>query len=84
VDSDWYAFAEMCQKEFERCTFQTDLVKACGGNEDMAWVAYFHLRDDAVNWFSHSIPSLDGRVPGSLIDEGNGDEVRHCLWAFPC
>jgi hypothetical protein len=84
MDSGWHAFAEMCRKEFGRCAFQSELVKVCRGNEDIAWAAYFHLREDAVNWLSRSIPSLDGKVPVSLIDEGNSDEVRHCLWAFPC
>lgn len=84
MDAGWGKFAQLCQEEFGRCSFQAELVHACGGQEDIAWVAYFHLRDDAVHWLHRSVPALSGKTPASLIDEGSGDEVRHCLWSMPC
>ena len=28
--------------------------------------------------------TLSGQTPESLIDSGDGDQVRHCLWSVPC
>ena len=67
-----------------RCSFQSELVRACGGNEDIAWAAYFHLGNGAIEWLHLSVPALSGKTPDSLIDGGGGDEIRHCLWSMPC
>jgi hypothetical protein len=84
MDPRWDAFAAQCRQEFGRCGFQAELIGACRLNDDIAWAAYFHLRDDAISWLHRSVPVLSDRTPISLIDSGKADEVRDCLWAFPC
>jgi hypothetical protein len=80
MDPRWKAFAEVCQGEFGGCGFQAELIQACRGNEDIAWAVYFHLRNHAMDWLRRPVPALAGKTPESLIDSGNRDEVRHCLW----
>jgi hypothetical protein len=84
MDPRWNTFAKVCEQEFGSCTFQAELVRECGGNEDIAWATYFHLRSDAINWLHRSVPALSGRTPASLMAEDREDEVRHCLWSMPC
>lgn len=84
MDPYWYEFAALCRQEFGKCGLQVELIRACGEQDDIAWTAYFHLRDDAMNWLHRSVLALSDRTPISLIESGSADEVRHCLWAFPC
>lgn len=84
MDPGWSEFAALCQPEFVNCEFQAELLRVCGGNEDIAWAVYFHCGGDAVAWMRRSIPALDGNVPASLMEADRGDEVRGCLWSMPC
>jgi hypothetical protein len=84
MDPGWDTFAGLCRQEFGSCGFQGELIRACGGNDDIAWVAYFHLRGDAMAWLQRSVPALSGHTPIALINHGEADQVRHCLWSFPC
>ena len=83
MDPGWNAFAALCRREFVTCEFQAELVQACAGSEDIAWVVYSHRLGDALAWMRRSIPALGGKVPASLIAAQRGDEVRHCLWSMP-
>ena len=84
MDTRWYTFADICRRDFEACEFKQALIAECGGNEDIAWSTFFHLRGDSLAWLHRSVPSLDGREPVELIAEGQGDRVRDCLWSMPC
>ena len=84
MDPRWNTFAAVCRRDFGACTFASELVRECGGNEDIAWATYFHLRDDALAWLQRSVPALDGSVPKALIEAGHPDTVRDCLWSMPC
>lgn len=84
MDPRWKKFAEVCRAEFRSCSFQAELIAECGGNEDIAWATYFHLRQDALAWLHRRVPSLGGSEPVDLIQRGDGDSVRRCLWSMPC
>lgn len=84
MDSRWYTFAGICKERFGECEFQERLIAECGGNEDIAWAAFFHLRSDALSWLERRIPILSNKTPAELICKGKSDEVRHALWSFPC
>jgi len=84
MDPGWDRFAALCREEFVDCGFQAELVRACGGNEDIAWAVHFHCRGDALGWMRRPFRALNGNVPAQLIEAGRGDEVRECLWSMPC
>jgi len=84
MDARWYKFAELCRSEFLLCGFQEQLISECFGHEDVAWVVFFHLQEQALNWLQSQVPALENRIPISLIETGSIDEVRRCLWSMPC
>lgn len=49
MDPTWNTFAAVCRKDFGACSFASDLIRECGGDEDIAWAAYFHLRDERLH-----------------------------------
>lgn len=84
MDSGWCTFAETCHRDFEQCTFKYELVAECGGNDDIAWATFFHLREFSLEWLHRKVPALDQEVPFQLIAAGQADRVRDCLWRMPC
>jgi hypothetical protein len=84
MDSRWYIFAETCRRSFDLCAFKSELVAECGGNDDIAWATFFHLRQDSLEWLHRKVPALDEQVPFQLIAAGQTDRVRDCLWCMPC
>jgi len=84
MDNRWYTFAEVCRDEFMQCSFKSELIAQCGGNEDIAWAVFFHLREDSLEWLKREVPALEHRVPVALIHGGDSDLVRDCLWSMPC
>jgi hypothetical protein len=84
MDPAWTDFAEACRDErFAGCPDPDALVRACGGQADLAWALWFHMGAQALDWLQRGIPALDGRRPVDLIARGHGDAVRRCLWSFP-
>ncbi|MBC5767965.1 antitoxin Xre/MbcA/ParS toxin-binding domain-containing protein [Ramlibacter albus] len=83
MDPRWFTFAQACRPEFDKCSFQGELIAACGGAEDIAWALFFHMGAQSMSWLQRSIPALDGSVPSHLIATGHGDRVRECLWRMP-
>jgi len=84
MDSGWGIFAETCRRDFDLCIFKSELVAECGGNDDIAWAAFFHLRENSLEWLNRKVPALGQQVPIQLIAAGQADRVRDCLWRMPC
>lgn len=84
MDSGWCIFAETCRRDFDQCTFKSELVAECGGNDDIAWATFFHLKEFSLEWLHREVPALDHQVPFQLIAAGQADRVRDCLWCMPC
>ena len=82
-DKDWLAFAEAVRPEFGKCTFQKELIAACGGAEDIAWAVFFHHGAHALEWLNGKVPFLNNGIPSEMIRRGRGDRVRRCLWQTP-
>jgi hypothetical protein len=79
----WNRFAEVCKEEFGACSFQQELIDACGKMEDLAWATFYHTRSNSISWLSSEVLALGEKRPADLIREGKADEVRVCLWRMP-
>jgi len=84
IDTSWRQFAATVRSEFSDCDFQAELIAACGGADDIAWVVFFHHRSGSLHWLEAEVPALNHRHPRDLITRGDGDLVRECLWRTPC
>jgi hypothetical protein len=84
MDIRWYTYTKICRRNFAECSFKDELVAKCGGNEDIAWALFFHLRSDSLTWLQRNVPALDDQMPAKLIADGQADRVRDCLWSMPC
>lgn len=84
TSAGWTVFAKLCGESFSECGFRDELIAECGGQRDLAWVAFYRLGQDSVPWLHRRIPALDGERPVDLIATGRADLVRDCLWGFPC
>lgn len=79
----WEIFANLCKESFRACDFQDQLIQACNGHVDIAWVTFYHLGNQSISWLHEHVPALAGATPIALIMSGNADVVRNCLWRFP-
>jgi hypothetical protein len=83
MEDGWNAYAKICNEDFQKCSFKSELLSACIGYEDIAWAVYYNLQSDALSWLKRSVPALNGETPASLLATGKADAVRSCLWQMP-
>ena len=80
----WNKYVACFKDNFESCTFKDELLKKCGGNEDIAVTIYYHSLDDALSWMDKPIPALENKIPSKEIAAGKTDSVRQVIWRMPC
>jgi hypothetical protein len=83
-DSSWQKFVRLCDKSFEECEFQEELISACLGHDDIAKVVYYHNRTSSLKWLKSKIPAMNNLVPGKEIEKGNVKAIHNVLLSFPC
>lgn len=79
----WQHFVDVCRPQFASCEFQSELIAACAGLDDIACAAYYHLGSHSLAWLQSPVPALNGQPPFVLLSRGAGDAVRECLWRMP-
>jgi len=80
----WNKYVSCFTDNFERCTFKDELIRKCGGNEDIAITIYYHSLDNALKWMDSKIPALGNKVPSKEISSGHANSVRQVIWRSPC
>jgi len=78
--SHWFEFALICKESWEQCSFQEELVAACGGHEDIAWAFYYRCAAHSLKALDDPAPALGHVSARDLIHHGKADRVRECLW----
>lgn len=79
----WLKFAEVCRPSFDECGFQAELIRACGGQADLAWAVFYRLGEGSLGWLHARVPALGQATPAALIAAGRADQVRDGLWRMP-
>ena len=82
MDSTWEEMTNLCKLEFSQCSNQQELVKLCGNDEKIAWVVYFHNRDNSLKWMRSKVPALNGKTPTSCFPD-NVNLLKRILLSFP-
>ncbi|SFQ38418.1 MbcA/ParS/Xre antitoxin family protein [Enterovibrio norvegicus] len=80
----WNKYVSCFRENFEGCTFKSELISKCGGNEDIAIAIYYHSRENALKWMDSPVPALDNKVPSREISNGGSNLVRQVIWRIPC
>lgn len=78
----WIKFSSLGVVKFEKCEFKEELIKKCGGNEDIAWVVYHHNGSQSLKWMNSKIPALGNKSPRSMITN-KLESLKKVLWSFP-
>ena len=78
----WIKFSSLGEAEFKKCEFKEELIKMCGGNEDIAWVVYHHNGSQSLKWMNSKIPALGNKSPRSMITN-KLESLKKVLWSFP-
>lgn len=81
--SEWANFAQLCKPEFSNCAFKDELVSFCGGKEDIAWVVYYHMRNQALDWMQKKVPALGNKTPKKCLG-AHLNQLKGVLLSFPC
>jgi len=82
-DNAWDSLADLCEAGFSSSPFQKELIDLCGNQEDIAWVVYYHNRDNSLKWMKSKVSALKGKTPGSCFPANIGT-LKQVLLAFPC
>lgn len=82
-DAQWLNFVSLCEKDFEECDFQDELIAACLERDDIAKVVYFHNQRASLKWLKSKVPALDNCTPCKEIEKGNTTAVQNILLSIP-
>jgi hypothetical protein len=84
-DAAFSSFAKLCKKGWRDCGFQSELLAAVGGDQELAMVIYFHLAKEALRWLDRRVPALSGAKPRNCLkDSRRRRRLKECLLRMPC
>jgi hypothetical protein len=79
----WSDFVDACSLRFDACADRDELVRACGGDSEIACAVYFHAGKHSLDWLSSPVAALGGSSPIQVLSAGRDGELRDLLMRMP-
>ncbi len=83
-DAAWQNFAALFDDDWAACNFRADLLKALGGEEEIAKVVYGSVFRRALRWIDEPVPALLNQTPRACAGtEAGRKRLKTMLMRMP-